>query len=126
MNAYTCQHCGSGHPPAEWMYHKPTCPHGRIDPARLDLIPAWKLEEELLRRAMPRVLTELVKSDGACALEHAAMLSDCLVLLRKLQLLTRYVRSNTTVLNVKSALLCELDRIMSERGFAPPETDHAD
>lgn len=125
--AYRCQHCRSCYEPADWMHHAPTCPHGKIDPERLSLIPSWKLEEELLRRASPRTLTEFLKSGHAAALEQAATLSDCLVILLKLARLTRYVRPTTTMLNVPNGILCDLDRVLAERGVTPVRgDDHAD
>lgn len=124
--SYACQHCGSGHPPADWMYHTPTCPHGRISPERLIDIPAWKLEEEMLRRGAPRTLTEFIRAGHCAALEQAATLSDCLVILMKLARLTRYTRSNHTVLNVPNGVLCEIDRVLAERGVKPTVDDHVD
>lgn len=127
MSGYRCQHCGSSHDPAQWMFHKPTCPHGKISPERLSELPAWKLEEELLRRASPRPLTEFIKAGHTAALEQAATLSDCLVIMLTLSRLTRYVRSNHTVLNVPSGTLCEIDRVLAERGVVPLRLDdHVD
>jgi hypothetical protein len=127
MTDYRCQHCGSSHPPAEFMHHKADCPHGKLNPERLSEVPAWQLEEELLRRGSPRCLTEFFKAGHAAAMEQAVALSDCLVALLKLSRLTRYGKTNHTVMNVPNGIMCEVDRILAERGVVPLRLDdHVD
>jgi hypothetical protein len=129
MSDYRCQHCGSSYPPADFMYHKADCPHGKLSPERLSEVPAWQLEEELLRRASPRCLTEFFKAGHVAALEQAVALSDCLVVLLKLSRLTRYTTGNLrhTTLNVPTGIVCEIDRLLAERGVVPLRLDdHVD